>query len=123
MKPPRHLTITTVGRTDDGLVLNVQLRRRTIGAWRLFYRAARDRSVGRLPAALLAGRICLARGEAGNARTSSAGRPDRRVDELLTERRARCDCAPYRKPCSTCDAYHDGMLAVLDDLEQLEVQQ
>lgn len=69
MKPPRHLTITTVGRTDDGLVLNVQLRRRTIGAWRLFYRAARDRSVGRLPAALLAGRICLARAARGRGRS------------------------------------------------------
>lgn len=42
-----------------------------------------------------------------------------RIDYLLAERRADCDCAPYRKPCSTCDAYHDGMLAVLDDeLEQ-----
>lgn len=69
MKPPRHLNITTTGRDEHGnITLNVQLRRRTVAAWRLFYRAARAHGAGRLHAARVAGRICRSSDELGTAR-------------------------------------------------------
>ena len=32
------------------------------------------------------------------------------IARLLDARREDCFCQPYRKPCSTCDAYWDGLL-------------
>jgi hypothetical protein len=43
---------------------------------------------------------------------------DRMVDSLLARRRSACYCAPYRKPCSTCDAYWDGLVEMADALSK-----
>lgn len=69
MKPPRHIAVRTIGRNERGnLTLEVRLRRRTVGAWRLFYRAARAHGAGRLHAARVAVRICRSSDELGTAR-------------------------------------------------------
>ncbi len=64
MKPARHLDITTAGRNQRGdLVLDVRIRRRTIGAVRLFYRTARRMGVGRIRSAGFAVRLSLVTGD------------------------------------------------------------
>lgn len=39
------------------------------------------------------------------------------IAALLAERRSDCDCAPYRKPCTTCDAYWDGLIEMNEALQ------
>lgn len=42
---------------------------------------------------------------------------DHRIEALLKRRRSRCDCAPYRKPCTHCDAYWDGLCDMANEIE------
>ena len=40
-----------------------------------------------------------------------------KAGDLLTRRRAACGCATWPKPCSTCDAYDDGLLDMISAVE------
>lgn len=38
------------------------------------------------------------------------------IDTLLAERRKDCYCVKFRKPCTNCDAYWEGLIDMADRL-------